>query len=89
MNKKEKMSQNHAYSMKAAEYFLQVRVVFLFLQRELRWCIHPIQKRLSSELLHCELRIVAYPDRTAPHHGCNEFLNSIAGAYYETATFVY
>ena len=25
-----------------------------------------IQKRLSSELLHCALRIVAYPDRKAP-----------------------
>ena len=28
--------------------------------------IHLIQKRLSSELLHCALRIVAYPDRNAP-----------------------
>ena len=28
--------------------------------------IHLIQKRLSSELLHCTLRIVAYPDRKAP-----------------------
>ena len=33
-----------------------------------------IQKRLSSELLHCALRIVAY--RTAEHHaGCNEFVH--------------
>ena len=29
-------------------------------------CIHLIQKMLSSELLHCALRIVAYPDRNAP-----------------------
>ena len=29
-------------------------------------CIHLIQNRLSSELLHCALRIVAYPDRNAP-----------------------
>ena len=29
-------------------------------------CIYLIQKRLSSELLHCVLRIVAYPDRNAP-----------------------
>ena len=28
--------------------------------------IHLIQKRLSSELLHCALRIVVYPDRKAP-----------------------
>ena len=27
---------------------------------------HLIQKRFSSELLHCALRIVAYPDRKAP-----------------------
>ena len=51
------------------------------------YCLHLIQKRLSSELLHCALRIVAYPDRKAPW--INEFLNSIAGTYYETATFVY
>ena len=29
-------------------------------------CIHLNQKRLSSELLHCVLRTVAYPDRKAP-----------------------
>ena len=29
-------------------------------------CIHLIKKRLSSELLHCALRIVAYPDRKEP-----------------------
>ena len=28
--------------------------------------IHLIQKRLSTELLHCALCIVAYPDRKAP-----------------------
>ena len=28
--------------------------------------IHLIQKRFSSELLHCALRIVTYPDRNAP-----------------------
>ena len=28
--------------------------------------IHLIHKRLSSELLHCALRIVACPDRKAP-----------------------
>ena len=28
--------------------------------------IHLIQKRLSTVLLHCTLRIVAYPDRKAP-----------------------
>ena len=43
-------------------------------------CLHLIEKRLSSEFLHIQ---------TAMHHGCNEFLNSIAGTYYETATFVY
>ena len=46
---------------------------------------HLIQKRLSSELLHCAL----LHTQTAKHHGCNEFLNSSAGTYYETATFVY
>ena len=30
------------------------------------FCIHLIKKRLSFELLHCTLRIVAYPDRKAP-----------------------
>ena len=30
------------------------------------YCIHLIQKSLSSELLHCVLRIVAYPERKAP-----------------------
>ena len=34
------------------------------LRRSMR--IHLIQKRSSSELLHCALRIVAYPDRKAP-----------------------
>ena len=47
--------------------------------------IHLIKKGLSSELLHCAL----LHTQTAMHHGCNKFLNSIAGAYYETATFVY
>ena len=28
--------------------------------------LHLIQKRLSSELLHCAVRIVAYTDRKAP-----------------------
>ena len=54
--------------------------------------IHLIKKRLSSELLHCALCIVhcaLLHTQTATHHGCNEFLNSIAGAYYETATFGY
>ena len=31
--------------------------------------IHLIKNRLSSELLHCALRIVAYPDRKAPISG--------------------
>ena len=35
--------------------------------------IHLIQKRLSSELLHCALRVVAYPDRKAPWF--NEFVH--------------
>ena len=49
--------------------------------------IHLIQKMfssISSELLHCAL----LHTQTATHHGCNEFLNSIAGTYYETTTFV-
>ena len=50
--------------------------------------VHLIKKGSSSELLHCALHIVAYT-QTAKHHRCNEFLNSIAGAYYETAAFVY
>ena len=49
--------------------------------------IHLIKKRLSSELLHCALRMLH--TQTAKHHGCNEFLNSIAGTYCETATFMY
>ena len=36
-------------------------------------------------IVHCTL----LHTQTATHHGCNEFLNSIAGAYYETAAFVY
>ena len=36
-------------------------------------CIHLIQKWLSSELLHCALRIVAYPERKAPWMRCNEY----------------
>ena len=53
--------------------------------------IHLIKKRLSSELLHCALRIAycVLHTQTAKNRGCNEFLNSIAGTYYETATFVY
>ena len=35
--------------------------------------------------MHC----ILLHTQTAKHHGCNEFLNSIAGTYYETATFVY
>ena len=40
--------------------------VFCGWQRWFGICIHLIQKRLSSELLHCALRIVAYPDCNAP-----------------------
>ena len=35
--------------------------------------------------MHC----VLLHTKTAKHHGCNEFLNSVAGAYYETTTFMY
>ena len=45
--------------------------------------IRLIRKWLSSELLHM------LHTQTTKHHGCNKFLNSIAGTYYETATFVY
>ena len=34
-------------------------------------CIHLIQKRLSSEVLHCALRIQLHT-QTAKHHRCNE-----------------
>ena len=34
-------------------------------------CVHLIQKRLSSELLHCAL----LHTQTAMHHGCNEFVH--------------
>ena len=36
----------------------------------------------------CTVHCALLHTQTAMHHGCNEFLNSIAAAYYETATFV-
>ena len=40
---------------------------------------------LNCCIVHCTL----LHTQTAMHHGCNEVLNSIAGAYNEIATFVY
>ena len=61
------------------------KMVYLLLLALTLICIHLIRKRLSSELLHCAL----LHTQTATHHGCNDFLNIIASAYYETTTFVY
>ena len=46
--------------------WLPVHINYLLKQHLHSKGIHLIQKRLSSELLHCALRIVAYPDRKTP-----------------------
>ena len=51
---------NTVFFLKASRVKLYSEMLVTYIR------IHLIQKRLSSELLHCALRIVAYPDRKAP-----------------------
>ena len=53
-----------AYNCYISGIFQSLHITFINMHQNVN--IHLIQKRLSSELLHCVLRIVAYQDCKAP-----------------------
>ena len=53
-----------SYNCYISGIFQSLHITFINMHQNVN--IHRIQERLSSELLHCVLRIVAYQDRKAP-----------------------